>query len=371
MRATAWLRRNWIEVAWAAFALANLLVMLVWPEWVRLPYDLIWISLALVYSVRLWPVRTAAIVLVSLSTAVIAVVLMGHFDEDEMWGRLIGVPFLGTIFAAMVWQAQRRRAALRDVENVAETRAALLERQRRFLHDASHELRTPVTIARGHLELLRREESEAPELDVALDELARIERIVERLLLLAAAEHPDFLDYVEVDVDRFLEDVFMRWSEVAPRAWRLDLDVAGVIAIDAEALRDALDALLENAVKYTEPREVIELRARAIGGEIVIEVADEGCGVPPDALDRIFERFARGDDARTRARGGVGLGLAIVDAIAKAHGGHCSVERRGRGTIFALHLPVPSTLRGVERGAERGDVVAERLGAVLGDLERA
>ncbi|HVP75951.1 MAG TPA: HAMP domain-containing sensor histidine kinase [Gaiellaceae bacterium] len=371
MRATAWLRRNRVEALWGAFALANLLAILLWPEWVRLPYDLIWISLALVYSVRLWSVSTAAIVLAALSAAVITVVLMGPSDSDEMWGRLIGVPFLGTIFAAMVWQAQRRRVALRDVETVAETRAALLERQRRFLHDASHELRTPVTIARGHLELLRREEPELPELDVALDELARIERIVERLLLLAQADHPQFLGLSDVHVDRFLEDVFFRWSEVAPRAWRLDLDVAGVIRADEEALRCALDALLENAVKYTEPRDSIELRAWAAGGEIVIEVADDGCGVPAEALDRIFERFARGDDARTRAQGGVGLGLAIVDAIAKAHGGRCSVERRERGTIFALHLPVRPALRGVERRAERGDVVVQRLGAALGDLERA
>ena len=371
MRATAWLRRNRVEAAWGAFALANLLVMLIWPEWVRLPYDLIWISLALVYSVRLWAVRTAAVVLVVLSAAVIAVVLTDHFDGDEMWGRLVGVPFMGTIFAAMVWQAQRRRAAVRDVETVAETRAALLERQRQFLQDASHELRTPVTIARGHLELLGREVPDAVELEVALDELARIERILDRLLLLAQAEQPQFLGLGDVNVETFLEDVFFRWSEVAPRAWRLDLDVTGVIHADEEALRSALDALLENAVEHTEPHDVIELRAWAAGGEIVIEVADEGCGVPPTEIDRIFDRFARADGARSRAHGGVGLGLSIVDAIAKAHGGHCSVERRQRGTIFALHLPVRPDLRGVERGAERSDVVAERLGAALGDLERA
>ena len=371
MRATAWLRRNRVEAAWGAFALANLVAILIWPEWVRLPYDLIWISLALVYSLRLWSVRTAAIVFASLSAAVVTVVLMGHFDGDEMWGRLIGVPFLGTLFAAMVWQAQRRRAALRDVETVAETRAVLLERQRQFLQDASHELRTPVTIARGHLDLLRREVPDAPELEVALDELARIERILDRLLILAQAEQPQFLGFGDVNVDSFLEDVFFRWSEVAPRAWRLDLDVAGVIHADEEALRSALDALLENAVEYTEPHDVIELRAWAAGGEIVIEVADEGCGVPPGALDRIFDRFGRADGARTRAHGGVGLGLSIVNAIASAHGGRCSVERRERGTIFALHLPVRPALRGVDSRAERGDVVAEPFGAALGDLERA
>jgi signal transduction histidine kinase len=109
---------------------------------------------------------------------------------------------------------------------------------------------------------------------------------------------------------------------------------------DAERLRTALDALLENAVKYSEPNAVIELRARRHGGgEVLIEVEDEGCGVPVEALRRIFDRFARADPARTRSAGGVGLGLAIVDAIAKAHGGNCTVTSTRHGSIFALCLP--------------------------------
>jgi signal transduction histidine kinase len=229
---------------------------------------------------------------------------------------------------------------MREVEAVADTRASLLERQERFLHDASHELRTPVTIARGHLELLSRDIPDAPELTVALDELQRMERIVDRLLLLAKAEQPDFVVLRDVEIDRFLEDVFMRWSEVAPRAWRLELDLTGVARVDPEAVRSALDALLENAVKYTEPRAAITLRAHAVAGEIVVEVVDDGSGIPEDAIPTVFDRFARADDARTRAQGGVGLGLAIVSAIARAHGGRCTVERRDGQTVFALALPV-------------------------------
>ena len=96
----------------------------------------------------------------------------------------------------------------------------MLERQERFIHDASHELRTPVTIARGHLELLA-EHGPTNELDVELDELRRIDAIIERLLLLAAADQPDFLQVERIEVEPFLEDVFVRWSEVAARAWRL------------------------------------------------------------------------------------------------------------------------------------------------------
>jgi signal transduction histidine kinase len=177
------------------------------------------------------------------------------------------------------------------------------------------------------------------EVDVALDELGRIEHILQQLLLLAKADHPDFIVLAEIDLEVFLEDVFMRWSEVAPRAWRLGALPAGTLRVDPEALRVALDALLENAVHYTETSDAIELGARAAGRTIVIEVEDEGCGVQPAKLGHIFERFARADPARSREHGGVGLGLSIVDAIVKAHGGSCAVRSAKSGSTFSLRLP--------------------------------
>jgi signal transduction histidine kinase len=244
------------------------------------------------------------------------------------------------MFLAMVWHARRRQDALAIVERQAEQRASLLQRQERFVHDASHELRTPVTIARGHLEVHRRTNGNAaPEIDVALDELQRIEQILARLLLLAKADQPDFLVVEEVDLETCLEDVFMRWSEVAPRAWKLGNLAAGKLDVDPEQLRTALDALLENAVKYTERGDTIELRSRTSRGDVVIEVEDGGEGVPEEALAQIFERFARADAARNRVHGGVGLGLAIVDAIAKAHGGRCTVRNGMDGAIFSLRMP--------------------------------
>ncbi|HEY5147968.1 MAG TPA: HAMP domain-containing sensor histidine kinase [Polyangiaceae bacterium] len=354
MRATGWLQRNAIEVLWGLFAIANWLAMIAWPAWETVPFHFVWISLTIVYGFRVWSPGVTGLILSTVILATGASILADAFAGIQLWGELFEVPLMSAMFLAMVWHARRRQSAMREVEAVADMRASLLERQERFLHDASHELRTPVTIARGHLELLCRETPDSPELTVALDELERMERIVDRLLLLAKAEQPDFVVLRDVEIDRFLEDVFMRWSEVAPRAWRLDLDLAGVARVDPEALRSALDALLENAVKYTEPRAGITLRGHAVGGEIVVEVADEGMGVPEDALGSIFDRFARADDARTRAQGGVGLGLAIVAAIARAHGGRCTVERRDGQTVFSLALPV-----GVEIEAE--PVAVERL----------
>jgi signal transduction histidine kinase len=352
MRATGWLQRNSVEVLWGLFAIANWVAMIAWPSWETIPFHFVWISLTIVYGFRVWSPGVTGVILSTVIVATGASILGDAFAGKQLWGELFEVPLMSAMFLAMVWHARRRQSAMRQVEAVADMRASLLEHQQRFLHDASHELRTPVTIARGHLELLSRE-TEAPELIVAIDELERMEHIVDRLLLLAKVEQPDFVVLRDVEIDRFLEDVFMRWSEVAPRTWRLELDVAGVARVDPEALRSALDALIENAVKYTEPRAGITLRGHAVGGEIVLEVADEGAGVPEEALASIFDRFARADDARTRAQGGVGLGLAIVAAIARAHGGRCTVGRRDGQTVFSLALPVGAEVEAEPAPVER------------------
>jgi signal transduction histidine kinase len=340
LRAGSLLRRYRLELAWAAFVAANCAAMLAWPNWETIPFYFVWISLTLLYGLRVWPLRPTLIVLVAvivLTGIPIAAHVMGGTEPVE---KVIRVPLMAMLFLAVVWLARRRVEALQVAEEHAEARRSMLERQERFIHDASHELRTPVTIARGHVELARANGADLTELEVALDELARIDAIVERLLVLATADRPDFVRTEEIEVELFLEGVFMRWSEVAPRAWRLGPLVPGRLRVDPERLRAALDALLENAVKFTAERAAIELRARSDSlGRLLIEVEDEGCGIPAEALERIFDRFARADAARTRSAGGVGLGLAIVDTIAKGHGGRCTVSSTPTGSIFALALP--------------------------------
>jgi len=339
MPAIEWLRFRAVEIGWGAFALANLAAMVRWESWETVPFHFIWVSLTLVYGFRVWrlPPMLATLGAVGVATGVLILVDVRHGAQE--WGELFEVPLMSAMFLAMVWHARRRQQALRAVERLADERASLLERQQRFIHDASHELRTPVTIARGHLDVLQRTTRNSQEIEVALDELARIEHILGRLLLLAKADHPDFVTWSEIDVEPFLEDVFLRWTAAAQRPWRLGALAEGTLRADPEALRNALDALLENAVKHTGVHDAIELSAVAGGRDIAISVSDQGCGIPQDAVERIFERFARADSARTRAEGGVGLGLAIVDAIAKAHDGRCSVETSEQGSTFVLRLP--------------------------------
>jgi signal transduction histidine kinase len=322
-----------IDTAWAVFAIANGLAMLTWPAWETIPFHFIWVSLTLLYGFRVWSLAPTSLVLALVIGVTGALILHDAQHGTQGWGELFEVPLMSAMFLAMVWHGHRREHAIDEL-------AALAERQERFLHDASHELRTPITIARGHLDVLRAERGNAHELQIAQDELRRMESIVERLLLLAKADQPNFLLLDEVDVEPFLEDVFLRWSEIGPRRiWRLGSVAGGTLDADADAVRLALDALIENAVEHTAPDGMIAIGAHVDGEYAVIEVWDDGHCIPATALAHIFERFGRADPARTRTAGGVGLGLSIVDAIVKAHGGKCTVRSDESETVFSLYMP--------------------------------
>ncbi|MGH2861124.1 MAG: sensor histidine kinase [Solirubrobacteraceae bacterium] len=313
--------------------------MIVWPNWQTIPFFLIWISLALVYGLRVWEMRTTLLVLLVIALTSAAALTIDVITRHQDWKMDFKVPLMGMLFLVMVWHARGRVGALRASERHAAELHDTLERQERFIHDASHELKTPVTIARGHLELLGADGKH--DVEIALDELRRIDAILGQLLLLATAGQPDFLRLEPIELEPFLEDIFMRWSDVAPRSWRLGPVVSGTVQADPDRFRTILDALLDNAVKYSDEHSAIELRARWGGqSEVVIEVEDEGIGISRDAIGRIFARFGRADAARTRSAGGVGLGLAIVEAIAGHHGGHCSAQSGPHGSVFSLHLPV-------------------------------
>ncbi len=362
MRVTGWLSPSQLDIAWVALATGCLAVMVAWPSWETIPFHVIWISLTVLYGFRVWSISKTAVVLGGVAIATGASIMADAFAGFQLWGELFEVPLMSAMFVAMVWHARRRVEALATVEALADDRATLLEQEERLLHDVSHELRTPVTIARGHLELLgRRLGAEQPELAVAFDELARIEGIVDRLLLLARAERPDFVAVTNVPLVSFLEDVFMRWAEVAPRAWRLGDILDVTLQVDETWLRAALDALLENAVQYTEDRARIELSARGEGQFVVISVADEGIGIANESLSRVFERFARSDASRSRREGGAGLGLSIVAAVARAHGGTCTARSVvGQGAVFELRFPLEDAPRADPESPPDPNVLAVR-----------
>jgi two-component system, OmpR family, sensor kinase len=337
-----WARTYRLDIAWVIFVLLNLLAMRLVPAWQTIPFLIIWVSLTALYGFRLWHLGSTMLTVVTITLATGGVigwqVLRGKQDVDY----LAEVPLLAMMFVIMVWHSRRRGAAMDQMKRVSEHNLVLLEQQRQFLQDASHELGTPIAIALGHVELI---EQSAADTDIAADarvaatELLRIRRLTSRLLLLASTDAPDFLRLAPVDVEELLVEALHRWSHV-PRQWSLGTSTDGWVQGDADRLTLALDALIENAVDQTGTVDKIELSSRRKNETVVIAVSDSGPGVPAGDVNRIFGRFARVDAGRNRAAGGFGLGLAIVKAIAEAHHGTVQVRSAaGRGATFELHLP--------------------------------
>ena len=212
--------------------------------------------------------------------------------------------------------------------------------QRAFLDDAGHELKTPLTIVRGHLELLESDPAEREAtLALVLDELDRMGRIVDDLLLLAQREQPDFLRLETVDVEALTSELHAKLSALGPRDWVVEGHGRGVIVADRQRLTQALVQLALNAARHAPGTEPICLGSSVRDGEAHFWVRDRGPGIAPADLERIFERFGRGTSS-ARADG-AGLGLPIVRSIAEAHHGRVDVASRpGEGATFTLVVPV-------------------------------
>ena len=211
--------------------------------------------------------------------------------------------------------------------------------QRRFADDASHELKTPLTIVRGHLELLDADPAERREtLALVTDELDRMGRIVEDLLLLARREEPNFLAFSTVDVGALTDALVAKAKALAPRDWVLDVRGQGVIVADRQRLIQAMMQLAENAARYTDSGRPIALGSIVSGGEARFWIRDHGPGIPAHEREAIFERFRRGSG--TTRSDGAGLGLAIVKTIAEAHKGRVELETSPSGSVFSIVVPV-------------------------------
>lgn len=238
-----------------------------------------------------------------------------------------------------------------EVGKLATTFDSMLEKvsgamtmQRRLLSDVSHQLRTPLTVARGHLEVLERTELGNPAevrdtVDLVLDELDHMRALVERLLLLGSVMEPDFLAPEPVDLRAFLADLHATVTVIADRRFELAPVPDVVVVADPAKLRGALLNLVENATKATEPGDSIAIAARVEvpSGRLVISVEDSGPGIAPRERQAVLDRFAR---PGARDSGGSGLGLAIVKAVSEAHGGAVSIgDSRLGGCAVAIVFP--------------------------------
>ena len=250
-----------------------------------------------------------------------------------------------------------------DVAAVAATFNDMLDRieavhrtQQRFVDDAGHELRTPITVVRGHLELLSEDPIErAATLRLVTDELGRMSRIVSDLLVLARAQQPDFVTTTSQDVALLTLDIEAKAQTLGDRRWELMEVAEGNVALDTQRVTQALLQLAANAVQVTDAGDRIRIGSTFIGTgadrHLRLWVSDTGPGVAQEDAERIFERFfhgghaaARGDTNGPAPRHGSGLGLAIVRAIADGHQGSAWVESTpGEGATFGLDIPAPTS----------------------------
>ncbi|MER6997770.1 ATP-binding protein [Streptomyces sp. NPDC000410] len=267
-------------------------------------------------------------------------------------GRILApVRIVRTTAAQLTEQDLTRRIPVRgrdDIAALAETFNAMLDRlerafagQRQFVDDAGHELRTPITIVRGHLELMGDDPAEREEtVRLVTDELDRMSRIVEDLLLLAKAERPDFVRPEPVQLGELTADVFVKARTLGERDWILDPVADREAVLDPQRVTQAMVQLAQNAVQHTVPGQRVRIGSRDLGSRLEVYVADSGSGVQEQDADVIFERFRRGTARRGSRAGGAGLGLSIVKAIAEGHRGG-RVELRpteGGGATFVLVL---------------------------------
>jgi signal transduction histidine kinase len=329
--------KGWLELLWGLFAAANIALMIFLGSWETIPFHLVWLSMAILYGFRVWSVSTTVVLVVAVmvvsGAAFASALVQAGKDLDE----LAAEPLMAGIFVTMAWHARRRQAVLEELRRTTG--------ERDFIRDASHQLRTPITVARGHAELILEanpDSSVAGDVTVIAGELRRLSRISDRLIMLAAAEQPDFLNPRPIDIQSLVDTTITRWRPVASRRWQARVNGGGSVIADLERLECALDALIENAVNATKDGDLIRIAAGIEGNGTTIDVMDEGAGIAADDLPRIFGRFSRGASNGAARNGGTGLGLPVVKAIAEAHGGSVTVwSEPGRGTTFRLGLNCP------------------------------
>jgi two-component system OmpR family sensor kinase len=237
-------------------------------------------------------------------------------------------------------------AMLGQIESAFKAREASEARLRRFVADASHELRTPLAGVRAYAELFKRGADKRPaDLARAMEgisrESERMSLLVQDLLLLARLDEGRPLDQEPVELDEIAREAVETARAVEPeRPIQLEVEPAVVLG-DRERLRQAIDNLLGNVRSHTPPTSPATVSVSRENGRALLEVRDSGPGLTEETAQRVFERFWRADPTRSRSRGGVGLGLSIVSAVADAHGGTASAHSEaGKGATFRITLPL-------------------------------
>jgi signal transduction histidine kinase len=329
---------HWVDILWWCFVAINAWAILLLRAWATVPFHFIWIGVTLMYGWRVWTMKVTilslSVIVVVTGATMLVEVVHGYQEPDE----LTEIPLMATVFLVMVVYVRRRVAAQLETEQIAAHNLALVEQSRTLVQNASHVLRTPLTIAMGHAELIQQAAtgSEMTEdAQVVVNELSRLKQITDRFLGLAKSEQPDFLYPVETAVGDLVSTTVTRWMATHPLVG-LGAVETDVMILDPDRVAEALDELIGNAIVHC-PGAPVEVSGSRRADRYVISVADRGPGVPPGMTSSVFDRFTHGTETKPR---GAGLGLAIVKAVSEGHGGTVNVSSRpGGGSAFEMALP--------------------------------
>jgi two-component system OmpR family sensor kinase len=322
-----------------------------------IPFHIGWVGLCVSYGFALWPARLTIASILGYACAS-GVVLAVRADSGVLgWGETAEIPLMSVVALVMAWHVARRVEAIKVVTAVAEEDRRRLEERERLSRMYSHEMRTPLTIARGYLSLLQAEELTAEQHDDLLvvdDELSTLERVGDRLIRMLAVT--DQQTRTLNDIGTLVDEVARRWGTVAERRWVVDVRVSTLHCSRAR-LRMCLDTLIENALRYTDPSDVIRIFAFATGGDVVIGVADSGPGLSDELVLDINSGGTGhiGDDGGRDARRQTGLGLALVHEVSESLGGCLRADRSDEGgAMISMVVPRRSPAGGQAGAVPRG-----------------
>ena len=321
-----------------------------WWMWVDpgvevVPYHLIWITFCLGYGFEPWPLRQTLVAL-GLTTLGSGAVMVAHTRDGLLEAaELAEIPLMMLLCLLVVGHVRRRDAATHRAEVLARRQVAGAARRERLARLTSHEMRTPLTIATGYVDLLlepgpdqEAQESARADLVVVRDELGRLSRACDRLVRMIRLQ--DHLPTAPVDVDALLDETSRRFAALAERRWLVESS-AGTVHGSSERLRACLDTLIENALRYTDTGDTVRLLALREDDGLWIGVADSGPGLSP-ALARSVNGLEAGTtSAPVDERSQTGLGLGLVKEIVTARGGrlHAGRSREG-GALLVARLPL-------------------------------
>ncbi len=327
-------RRHWLFWPWVAWAGLCLAAMELSPGDETIPYHLGYAGLALAAGLDAWSHLRSVLALGSYAVLSGIVLISRAADGSVAWEETTEIPLMCLLMILVIWHMERRNKAVDRATELAEQARAQQQRRERLVRITSHEMRTPLAIAVGYVDLLRHGNSphDLPEdLEVVREELDRVSMATDRVVRLI--QFHEFLPTEQVDLGQLLEVMAQRWAVVADRDWQVDADV-GMQDCNQDRIRACLDTLIENAVRYTRPGDVVRLFAHARGNTSLIGVADSGSGFTDCQMESI-NAPSTDTEARpallTDARSQTGLGLSLVREIAESHGRRLVAGRSAEG----------------------------------------